>query len=82
MAQLVMVIDDSLVIRKILEICLRRTGYAVKSFPDGVETLRWLNTVDAGFLISSLLTWVCPNWMAIRSSGCSKPDQTWSTRRW
>jgi twitching motility two-component system response regulator PilG len=47
MAGFVMVIDDSLVIRKILEICLRRAGYAVKSFPDGVEALRWLNTSDA-----------------------------------
>lgn len=40
----VMVIDDSLVIRKILETCLRRVGYEVKSFPDGVEALCWLNT--------------------------------------
>ncbi|HJT59808.1 MAG TPA: response regulator [Ktedonobacteraceae bacterium] len=47
MAICVMVIDDSLVIRKILEICLRRAGYEVKSFPDGVEALRWLNTGDA-----------------------------------
>ena len=47
MAVFVMVIDDSLVIRKILETCLRRAGYAVKSFPDGVEALRWLNTGDA-----------------------------------
>jgi len=42
-----MVIDDSLVIRKILETCLRRVGYEVKSFPDGVEALCWLNTGDA-----------------------------------
>src|SRR6266567_329053 len=47
MNQLVMVIDDSLVIRKIVETCLRRAGYEVKSFPDGVEALCWLNTTEA-----------------------------------
>jgi len=39
MGTLVLVIDDSLVVRKILEICLSRAGYEVKSFPDGVEAL-------------------------------------------
>jgi twitching motility two-component system response regulator PilG len=38
----VMVVDDSATIRKILETCLRRQGYSVDSFPDGVEALRWL----------------------------------------
>ena len=47
MAVFVMVIDDSLVIRKILETCLHRAGYEVKSFPDGVEALRWLHTPEA-----------------------------------
>ena len=47
MAQLVMVIDDSLVIRKIVETCLHRAGYDIKSFPDGVEALCWLNTTEA-----------------------------------
>ena len=47
MNQLVMVIDDSLVIRKIVETCLHRAGYVVKSFPDGVEALCWLNTTEA-----------------------------------
>lgn len=42
MQQFVMVIDDSLVIRQILETCLQRAGYEVRSFPDGVEALRWL----------------------------------------
>ena len=43
---LVMVIDDSLTIRKILEICLRRVGYDVTVFQDGVEALRWLASPD------------------------------------
>ena len=42
-----MVIDDSLVIRTILQTCLRRAGYEVKSFEDGVQALRWLNTAGA-----------------------------------
>jgi DNA-binding response OmpR family regulator len=47
MSAFVMVIDDSLVIRKILETCLRRAGYDIKSFSDGVEALCWLNTTEA-----------------------------------
>ena len=47
MAVFVMVIDDSLVIRKILETCLRRAGYEVKSFEDGVQALLWLNSSEA-----------------------------------
>jgi twitching motility two-component system response regulator PilG len=47
MAQLVMVIDDSLVIRKIVETYLHRADYEVRSFPDGVEALCWLNTTEA-----------------------------------
>ncbi len=47
MNQFVMVIDDSLVIRKIVETCLHRAGYEVKSFSDGVEALCWLNTTEA-----------------------------------
>ncbi len=47
MTQLVMVIDDSLVIRKLVETCLHRAGYDIRSFPDGVEALCWLNTTGA-----------------------------------
>lgn len=42
-----MVIDDSPTICKILETCLHRAGYKVKSFPDGVQALGWLNTAEA-----------------------------------
>ncbi|MGH2495920.1 MAG: response regulator [Ktedonobacteraceae bacterium] len=41
--ELVMVIDDSLTIRKLLDICLRRAGYHVQCFQDGVEAFRWLS---------------------------------------
>src|SRR5579859_3502058 len=47
MSAFVMVIDDSPTICKILETCLHRAGYEVKSFEDGVEALRWLNSADA-----------------------------------
>lgn len=45
--RLVMVIDDSLTIRKILDICLRRAGYQVQCFADGVEAFRWLSSSEA-----------------------------------
>ncbi|HEY1248449.1 MAG TPA: response regulator, partial [Nitrososphaera sp.] len=38
----IMVIDDSLTVRKILETCLSREGFLVKSFQDGTEAMRWL----------------------------------------
>jgi DNA-binding response OmpR family regulator len=44
---LVMIIDDSLTVRKILEVCLHRAGYETRSFPDGVELFRWLETAEA-----------------------------------
>jgi len=48
MSQLVMIIDDSITVRKILEVCLHRAGYEdVCSFPDGMEMVRWLMTPEA-----------------------------------
>ena len=47
MRQLVMVIDDALVVRTILDTCLRRAGYEVKCFEDGLQALGWLNTTGA-----------------------------------
>jgi twitching motility two-component system response regulator PilG len=41
--QLVVVIDDSATMRKIVEVCLSREGYAVRGFVDGVEALRWIS---------------------------------------
>ncbi len=35
-------VDDSPTVRKILETCLRREGFTVSSFADGVVMLRWL----------------------------------------
>jgi twitching motility two-component system response regulator PilG len=44
MSALVMVIDDSPTIRKILEVTLRREGMEVVSYSDGVEALRAITT--------------------------------------
>jgi twitching motility two-component system response regulator PilG len=47
MGAMVLVLDESLVVRKILATCLSRAGYEVKSFPNGVEAFRWLATPEA-----------------------------------
>ena len=47
MATFVMVIDDALVVRVILDTCLRRAGYEVRCFEDGLQALGWLNTAGA-----------------------------------
>lgn len=43
MDQPIMVIDDSLTVRKILEASLQRAGFAVFSFPDGLQALHALH---------------------------------------
>ena len=45
--RLILVIDDSATVRKILETCLTREGFEVKSFPDGVEAMRWFTEPGA-----------------------------------
>ena len=40
MSKLVMVIDDSLTVRKILEVALKREGIDVVTYSDGIEALR------------------------------------------
>jgi twitching motility two-component system response regulator PilG len=44
MSKLVMVIDDSPTVRKILEVSLRREGLEVVSYADGIEALRAVTT--------------------------------------
>jgi twitching motility two-component system response regulator PilG len=44
MSTLVMVIDDSPTVRKILEVALRREGMEVVSYSDGIEALRAVTT--------------------------------------
>jgi twitching motility two-component system response regulator PilG len=40
--RLVVIIDDSITVRKIVEICLSREGFEVLGFAGGVEALLWL----------------------------------------
>jgi CheY-like chemotaxis protein len=47
MSKLVMIVDDSPTIRKIVEVVLHREGYEVIAMPDGVEALRYLLTEGA-----------------------------------
>jgi twitching motility two-component system response regulator PilG len=47
MSKLIMVIDDSTTVRKIVETCLGREGFAVVGFSDGVEAMRWLSQPNA-----------------------------------
>jgi twitching motility two-component system response regulator PilG len=41
-SQLILVIDDSATVRTMLETILGREGFVVRSFPDGVEAMKWL----------------------------------------
>jgi twitching motility two-component system response regulator PilG len=43
MSKLVMIIDDSLTVRKIIETSLKREGFESVSYPDGIEAIRALN---------------------------------------
>ena len=47
MSKLVLVIDNSITVCKVLETCLRRAGYEVRSFSDGVQALQWLKSAEA-----------------------------------
>lgn len=47
MSKLVMVIDDSPTVRKIVETCLKREGFAVVAFADGIEALQSLTHPQA-----------------------------------
>ena len=47
MSKMIMVIDDSVTVRKIIETCLGREGFEVKTFNDGVEAVRWLTEPQA-----------------------------------
>ena len=39
---LVLIIDDSATVRKVVEVALQRASFAVQPFPDGPSALRWL----------------------------------------
>lgn len=45
--RLVLLIDDSPTIRHIVERTLRKAGYEVRSFRDGIETMKWFAEPEA-----------------------------------
>lgn len=47
MNKLVMVIDDSATVRKVIETCLSRQGFDVIDFPDGLAAMHWLSQPGA-----------------------------------
>lgn len=47
MKKFIMVIDDSPTVRKVVETCLKRENFDVRSFTDGVEAIRWLGLREA-----------------------------------
>lgn len=47
MEKLILLIDDSVCTRTILEKTLRREGYATLGFADGIAALRWLASEEA-----------------------------------
>lgn len=47
MSKLVLVIDNSMIVRKILEVCLHREGYEVRGFHDGTLAMHWLTAPQA-----------------------------------
>ena len=61
MNQLIVVIDDSIVTRRIVEIGLRRAGYReVHSFADGIAAIRWLNGPKRRIPALLIVDWVMP----------------------
>jgi twitching motility two-component system response regulator PilG len=46
-SKLVMVIDDSPTVRKIVETCLKREGFMVAAFADGIEAMQSLTSPRA-----------------------------------
>lgn len=55
MSKLVMIIDDSTTVRKIIETCLSRQGFEVQGFSDGVEAIRWLTQTETKVRVPDLV---------------------------
>ena len=46
MTRLVLSVDDSNTVRKIIETCLHREGYEVVGFSDGIAAMKWLTETE------------------------------------
>jgi DNA-binding response OmpR family regulator len=60
--QLIVVIDDSTTMRKIVEVCLSREGYAVRGFADGVEAVRWISGPEGSIPALIFIDVELPHW--------------------
>lgn len=59
MNQLIVVIDDSIVTRRIVEISLRREGYReVRCFADGLSAIRWMNGPEGQIPALMVIDWM------------------------
>jgi len=57
---LILIIDDSICVRRILEIALRKAGYDTQGFADGYTALRWLASEEASLPALIILDLVMP----------------------
>jgi chemosensory pili system protein ChpA (sensor histidine kinase/response regulator) len=69
---LVMVVDDSLTVRKITSRMLTREGYEVATAKDGVDALQQLQDMRP---TASCSTWRCRAWMASNSRATCAPTR-------
>ncbi|MGB8346281.1 MAG: response regulator [Ktedonobacteraceae bacterium] len=60
MAAFILIIDDSICARRILEIALRKAGYETQGFAGGYEALRWLASEEARLPALIILDLVMP----------------------
>jgi twitching motility two-component system response regulator PilG len=72
MAPLIMIIDDSVTVRKILEVTMKREGYTTVSFPDGEAALRWLASEQGRVPALILLDLVMPKMDGLTVLRCLK----------
>jgi len=56
----ILIIDDSICARRILEIALRKAGYETKGCADGYEALRWLASEEARLPALIILDLIMP----------------------
>jgi len=61
MNQWIVVIDDSIVVRRMVEIGLRRAGYRqVRCFADGLSAIHWINGPEGQVPALLVIDWLLP----------------------
>ncbi len=62
MGKVILVIDDSITVCKMLEVCLHREGYEVFCFTDGINAVEWLKMPDARIPNLIFVDLILPQW--------------------